>query len=169
MEYKIVRSRRRSVALEIQKDGSLLVRAPLLMGKREIEKFVSGHQEWVQKKLKEREERKKWLPSIIPEMEYQCREKAKNLLPPLIERYGEMLGVQPTRVTVTGAQKRFGSCSSKNTICFSWRLMAYPQAAIEYVVVHELAHILHHNHSKAFYQTIETVLPDYKEREKLLR
>lgn len=169
MDYKVVRSRRRSVALEIQKDGSLLVRAPFWMGDREIEKFVLGHSEWIQKKLQEREERQKRLPRISPEMELPLRERAKKELPILVERYSKKMGVQPSRVTVTGAEKRFGSCSSKNAICFSWRLMAYPQPAIEYVVVHELAHILHHNHSKAFYRVVEQVLPDYKEREKLLR
>ena len=79
------------------------------------------------------------------------------------------MGLQPTGVTVTGARKRFGSCSGKDRICFSWRLMLYPPEAIDYVVVHELAHIRHKNHSKAFYDLVASVLPDYREREALLR
>ena len=65
--------------------------------------------------------------------------------------------------------KGWGSCSGKNSISFSWRLMQYPEAAIDYVVVHELAHIRHHNHSAAFYSFVEKILPDYRERARLLR
>ena len=79
------------------------------------------------------------------------------------------MGLKPSSVKITSAEKRFGSCSSKNGLCFSWRLLAYPTAAVEYVVVHELAHIKHHNHSPAFYALIEKYMPDYKERQKLLK
>ena len=61
------------------------------------------------------------------------------------------------------------SCSGKNRLCFSWRLMDYPEEAIDYVVVHELAHIRHHNHSRDFYALVASILPDYKERQALLR
>ena len=79
------------------------------------------------------------------------------------------MGVCPTGMRITGARTRFGSCSGKNSICFSWRLMAYPQEAVDYVVVHELAHILHKNHGPAFYQCIESVLPDWRQRRALLK
>ena len=79
------------------------------------------------------------------------------------------MGVSYGTVKITSAQKRFGSCSAKNNICFSYILMQYPIEAIEYVVVHELAHTVHHDHSKAFYALIEKYMPDYKQREKLLR
>ena len=79
------------------------------------------------------------------------------------------MGLEPTGVKITSAKKRFGSCSAKNSICYSWRLMLYSKEAIDYVVVHELAHIAHKNHGPQFYALIEKYLPDYKEREKLLR
>ena len=79
------------------------------------------------------------------------------------------MGVCPTGITVTGAQKRFGSCSAKDRLCFSYHLMRYPEPAIDYVVVHELAHIFHKNHSKSFYAYVEKYMPDYKECEKLLK
>ena len=84
-------------------------------------------------------------------------------------KYSEIMGLYPTGITITGAERRFGSCSGKNRICFSWRLMRYPEEAIDYVVVHELAHIRHKDHSKAFYACIEQVLPDWRERRKLLK
>ena len=79
------------------------------------------------------------------------------------------MNLHPTGVTITGAEKRFGSCSAKNRICYSWRLMAYPEAAIDYVVVHELAHIRHKNHGKEFYACIESILPDWRTRRGLLK
>ena len=79
------------------------------------------------------------------------------------------MGLRPAGVTITGAEKRFGSCSAKNRICFSWRLMQYPEEAVDYVVVHELAHILHKNHGKAFYACVEEVLPDWRARRALLK
>lgn len=79
------------------------------------------------------------------------------------------MGVSPTGIKITSAKKRFGSCSGKNSLCFSFMLMQYPEEAVDYVVVHELAHIRHHNHSRDFYRFIEKYMPDYKEREKLLK
>lgn len=97
------------------------------------------------------------------------RRRAKAELPPRVAYYSQILGVTPTGIKITSAKKRFGSCNGKNSICFSLYLMQYPQAAIDYVVVHELCHIRHHDHSPAFYRLVESVLPDYKERERLLR
>lgn len=96
-----------------------------------------------------------------------CR--AKTYLPDRIAHYSQIMGVLPTAVTITEAKKRFGSCSATNRICFAWRLMRYPEAAIDYVVVHELAHIRYKNHGADFYRLIASVLPDYQERIKLLR
>ena len=79
------------------------------------------------------------------------------------------MGLKPKGVKITSAKKRFGSCSANDSICYSWRLMLYPKEAIDYVVVHELAHIVHKNHGQGFYSLIEKYLPDYKERENLLR
>ena len=79
------------------------------------------------------------------------------------------MGVTPTGVKITAARSRFGSCSGKNSLCFSLYLMEYPEEAAEAVVVHELAHIRHHDHSPAFYAEVAKVLPDYKERMKLLK
>ena len=79
------------------------------------------------------------------------------------------MGLAPTAVKITSARTRFGSCSSKNSLCFSLYLMQYPPEAIDAVVVHELCHMRHRNHSPAFYAEVERWLPDYREREKLLK
>ena len=79
------------------------------------------------------------------------------------------MGLTPTSVKITSAKTRFGSCSSKNALCFSLYLCLYPSEAIDYVVVHELAHIKHKNHSREFYDFVASVMPDYKEREKIVK
>ena len=79
------------------------------------------------------------------------------------------MGLRPAGITITGARTRFGSCSSKRRISFSFRLMQYPCEAIDYVVVHELAHLRHMNHSAQFYALIEQYMPDYKARRALLK
>ena len=168
MKYEIKRSARKTVALEITDRAALIVRAPLKMSDREIEGFVLKYSDWVEEKLKTAQKRAEHEQSIT-EREKELCEKAEHLLPELTARYSAVMGLKPSSVKITSAKKRFGSCSGKNGICFSWRLMAYPEPAIEYVVVHELAHIKHHNHSAAFYKLIEKYMPDYRSRRALLR
>ncbi len=168
--YRVFRSKRRSVSVEITPGLEVLVRAPQRMPQAMIEDFVERHRDWVETHLAKARERASRLPPEPTEEEKQeLIRRAKELLPERVAHYSAVMGLTPTGITVTGAQKRFGSCSGKNRLCFSWRLMRYPQEAIDYVVVHELAHIRHKDHSKAFYALIATVLPDYKEREALLR
>ena len=150
--YTVIRANRRTVGLRLDKDGRLVVRAPYCTSETEIRRIVEKESAWLA-----REQRR----ALI--------EKAKMTLPPKIEHYAALMGVHPTRVTITGARTRFGSCSGKNAISFSWRLMQYPEEAIDYVVVHELAHIRHHDHSAAFYRFIASVMPDHEARRALLR
>ena len=79
------------------------------------------------------------------------------------------MGVVPSNVSINQAKTRFGSCNPKNSICFTYRLILYPKEAIDYVVVHELAHIKEKNHGKRFYALIKQYMPDYKQRENLLK
>ena len=95
--------------------------------------------------------------------------KAKAVLPGKIARYAAILGVEPTGFRVTEARTRYGSCGAKNSLSFSCFLMLCPEEAIDLVVVHELCHIRHHDHSPAFYALLASVLPDHRERRKLLR
>lgn len=168
MDYTVKRSRRKTVSLEITPDCTVLVRAPLQMSDRKIDAFVNQYRGWIEKKLPAAE-RRAAQNQAISACEKELREKAKTEIPLLVAQYAARMGLSPTSVKITSAEKRFGSCSGKNALCFSWRLMAYPPPAVEYVVVHELAHIKHHNHSAAFYALIERYLPDYRERQKMLK
>ena len=92
------------------------------------------------------------------------REKAKAYLPSRVSFYSKQMGLFPTGVKITSARSRWGSCSGKNSLCFSFRLMLLPDDLMDYVIVHELAHIKEKNHSARFYAVVAEYLPDYKQR-----
>lgn len=169
MEYEVVYSKRKTVGICVKPDGRVIVRAPSGTSEDFIKETVASHSQWIENAKKKLEGRKDKLSEASFEEEKILRKNAKELLPLKVSYYSGLIGVKPSRITITGAKTRFGSCSGKNSISFSFYLMRYPEKAIDYVVVHELCHIKHHNHSKDFYKEIEKILPDYKEREKLLR
>ncbi len=167
-EFEIIRSSRRTVILEVTREGKALVRAPLHMKRTEIDAFVLKHREWLISRLEHRRS-KNMKETISKEKQTELTALAKLILPQKTEYFSKIMNVEPSAVKITSAKTRWGSCSSKNSICFSWRLMLYPEKAIDYVVIHELSHILHHDHGKEFWKTVEKYMPDYKEAEKLLR
>ena len=169
MDYEIIRSRRRTVALEVTREGRVLVRAPQRMPQGEIERFVDGHAAWLEKARARVAARQAAHPPLTEAEVAALRQRAREVLPGKVAHYAAIMGVTPASVKITAARTRFGSCSGKNGICFSLYLMQYPEAAIDYVVVHELAHIRHHDHSPAFYDQVARVLPDYKARQRLLK
>lgn len=165
MEYELIRSDRRTLALTVR-DGHPLVRAPRRLAKCEIDRFVAEHEDWIRKQL---DKERPMHAEISPEEEKRLRSAARKYLPGRAEYYGRLMGLKPAGITITGARTRFGSCSSRGRISFSFRLMQYPTEAVDYVVVHELAHLRYMNHSKQFYALIEQYLPDYKARRTMLK
>ena len=169
MDYTLIRSRRKTLAIEITREARLLVRAPLGCPQRDIDRFLAEKQDWIAAHTARMQARREAHPEPSPEQEAALRRQAREVLPPLVERYAARMGVHPAGITITGARTRFGSCSPKNRLCFSFRLMEYPLPAIEYVVVHELAHIRHKNHGSEFYTLVRQYLPDYDRQIKLLK
>ncbi len=169
--YTLIRSDRRTMALEVTLDLTVVVRAPRRCSQRQADAFVAAHAAWIEKSLTRQRERqaKRESRRVTPEEEVRLRQEAARVIPERVAEYAARMGVTPTGVRITGAQKRFGSCSSKNSLCFAWRLMQYPPEAVDYVVVHELCHMVHHNHSRAFWTLVEQVMPDYRRRQQLLR
>jgi len=96
------------------------------------------------------------------------REQAKKTLKERLDLFASQYGFQYQGIRITSAKTRWGSCSSKGSLNFSWRLMMAPLEQVDYVVVHELVHTIHHNHSKRFWKRVETVMPNFKERKKWL-
>lgn len=164
--YELTRSKRKSIAVSVREDLRVIVRAPLKMPLRDIEGFVVKHSAWIEKHKLLMEQRK------IRQMENQLsgeqrdalRQKAREVLPQRVAYFSAIIGVEPTGVKVTSAVTRWGSCSAKNSLCFSYRVMLLPNEIIDYIIVHELTHIKVKNHSAAFYSEISKYQPDYKER-----
>jgi len=208
---RIIRSKRRTVALIVESDGSVTVRAPMRLPERAIREFVEKHVDWVEKKKTEMravvpaqskqyqpgetflylgreysleivqgqhkklilEDRFKITESALEnaELVFQnwYRQKAKQWIIERVRHLAESNQLHYEKIKITSARTRWGSCSPKNTLSFSWRLMLTPPEVIEYVIIHELAHTVHHNHSKRFWNLVEKLLPDYKMRRKQLR
>ena len=165
-EYRLIRSKRHTVALEIRPDGALWVRAPRWVPRALIEREIAAREDWIARRIAT-------LPPPRPvpsEAELTAlRQAAQEYIPTRVAHFAAVMGVAPTAVKINAATKRFGSCSSKGSLNFSCRVMTYPPEAIDYVVVHELAHLVHMNHSAAFYACVAAVLPDYKQRIALLK
>ena len=168
MKYKVIRSKRKTVSINII-NSQVIVKAPLDISEEKIEAILVKHSRWIKNALiraKRKEEEQQLLSTLnIPEL----KENAEEYFKQRVEFYSNIMNLFPQKIKITSAQKRFGSCNSHKTVCFSYRLMLYPEAARDYVVVHELAHLKEMNHSKRFYEIIKAVMPDYKERMRLLK
>lgn len=169
MEYELKRTRRKTLSVEITRDCRVVVRSPLRLPLREIESFLADRVDWIDTHLKRQQERLAAHPEPDPAELEELTRLAKDYIPGRVSHFAAIMGLAPAGVGITAAKTRFGSCSAKNRLCFSCRLMGYPPEAIDYVVVHELAHITHKNHGPAFYALVASVLPDYAKRRALLR
>ena len=168
MEYKLELSKRRSISISV-KGGELTVKAPVGTSRSRIEAVVLKHQKWIEKHIEIEKKRALFDASLTDEKIAELKRSARTYLTEKTQIYATIMGLKYGRITITSATTRFGSCSSKGNISYSYRLMLYPEAACEYVVVHELAHLVHMNHSPAFYSLVEKYIPDYKQRRKLLK
>jgi|GEM_PF-545342 len=106
---------------------------------------------------------------IKKEFEVFFRKKAKQYFSKRVPEIAQIMGVNFARITVRGQQSRWGSCSRENNLNFNWRLAFYEKQIADYVIFHELAHTVHHNHSTRFYALLERFCPDYKALRKTLR
>ena len=168
MEYNVIYSSRRTIALSV-KDGRLIVRAPHGTRESTIVALIKKHEAWINKNLTKPRSVNNMNRELSLEQIEDLKRSAREILATKTKHYADIMGIKCGRVRITSAKTRFGSCSAKGDISYSYRLMLYPEEAVDYVVVHELAHIKEMNHSKKFYAIIEGVMPDYKVRKRLLK
>ena len=203
IECEVVRSARRSTAIYIERDGSVLVRAPQSLDSAKLSKLVQKKLPWIYRNLAlwnelnrdtprreyvsgetfyiegqpcildVREEaelplvltgdrlvlRKSSRPKANELLRALYRQRGYERLPGLIDRFARQMGVKPGRLRVWELMNRWASCSPAGNLNFHWRAMALPLDILEYLVVHELAHLSHRNHTKEFWLTVEKVLP----------
>ena len=172
IEYELVRSKRKTVAIEIKPDGTVVVRAPRLMSKRFIDSFIAEKQNWIESHREQILKRRAEVGTIEPISESEKKalaKQAKSIMPDRIARYAQEIGVTYGRVSYRFQRGRWGSCSSKGNLNFNCMLMLTNDEIIDYVIVHELCHRLEMNHSAVFWKHVEQILPDYRERRKWLK
>ena len=161
---KIIRSNRKTFALQIKPREGLIVRVPLRATQEQVEKFINDNKDWIEKHLKAMEERQKELSSVdkltIDEIRALADEELK-VIPERVKHYAPLLGVRYGRITIRNQRSRWGSCSGRKNLNFNCLLMLTPPEVIDSVVVHELAHLKEMNHSERFYAEVLRVFPDY--------
>ncbi|BAL80471.1 M48 family metallopeptidase [Caldisericum exile] len=208
---QIIRSKRKTIALIINDDATLIVKAPNKTTDEEIYQVIKEHRRWIKKHIEivkhlEKKEEKQFVPGesflllgrpyrlfLVSDAETPLkfdkgfyldegyREKARDLfidfykktakgiIGERVEYYSKLTGIKYKGVKITSANKRWGSCSKDNNLSFTYKLVMAPLSIIDYVVVHELCHVVEHNHSKAFWDKVRTIIPNYEEAKRWLR
>ena len=167
-DYELVRTARKTLALYVRRDGRLEVRAPLRTSREQIDEFVRNKRDWIEK-TRRRLSAGRRIVRLTKKEEAAYKQQAKAYLQQKCRHFSEVMGVRHGEVRISGAKTRWGSCSRKGTINFTYRLMFVPEELADYVVVHELAHLKEMNHSGRFWSVVEQVMPDYRARRKKLR
>ncbi|HET6489025.1 MAG TPA: SprT family zinc-dependent metalloprotease [Syntrophales bacterium] len=212
MDYTVIRSKRKTIAVEITRDGGILVRAPLRLARREVFDFVDQNRGWITRKLahartlQEEKTPRRFLEGesfpflgekhrlrYVAGGEYLRKEngdfllgadlsaragdlfrtwyraRAREILEERVAHFALQMGLACCTVRITDARERWGSCSAAGALNFAWRLVMAPLPVIDYVIVHELTHLVEMNHSRRFWDRLGRILPDYPARRKWLR
>ena len=171
IKVTVIRSSRKTLSIQL-KPGEIIARAPLRMKGKEIYAFIELKKDWIEKHLAAISEREKKLSAAVPFSEAEIKEltkRAKLLIPERVKYYAPKIGVTYGRITIRSQRTRWGSCSSKGNLNFNCLLVLFPPEVIDSVIVHELCHRKHMNHSPAFYAEVERVFPEYKRCSKWLK
>ena len=172
IEYKVIRSMRKTLALSLDGEGVVIVRAPLLCSPKTIDKFVRDSAPWIERQRRRAARIERTAnedgPLTKEDIAALSREM-KKALPAKLARYSALLGVRYSRVSVRCQRTKWGSCSAKGGLNFNCLLMLAPEEVLDYVVVHELCHLKHMDHSKEFWDMVASAVPDHKAHRKWLR
>ena len=172
MELEVIRSRRKTLSLEVKGDGRVLVRAPLWTSRRQIQSFVDKNGAWIGRQLQKLEQIRAEQPdsaTLSREELQQLVNAARRQITARVAYYAPLVGVNYERIAIRKQHTKWGSCSSKGNLNFNCLLMLAPPRVLDYVVVHELCHRIEMNHSPRFWAQVERVMPDYKDSRRWLR
>lgn len=169
-DIKIIRSNRKTIAIEINRNCCLIVRAPIGMSDCSINKFINEKTNWIDKHLKiaKQQQKEALMPLSLSEIQILI-DRAMIDIPKKVEYFASLMNVTVGKITIRNQKTRWGSCSSKGNLNFNCLLMLCPEDVRDYVVVHELCHRKELNHSIRFWHEVEKVLPDYKLQRKWLK
>lgn len=160
-----------NISMDIEMDA-IFLRVPETMTQHEIEVFLNKRQDMILHYWKKMHEGSLTVDDVKPFTLDELKELAKKasvVLPEKVEKYAAIMGVTYNKITIRRQRTRWGSCSDKGNLNFNCLLMLFPDEVVDYVVVHELSHRKHMNHSADFYAEIESVLPEYRSCQKWLK
>ena len=164
MQIHITKSQRKTLSMRFDTQGALRVRAPFFMTQQQIDLFLQKHKIWIEKHHNISQQK------ILSSSQIEdLKQKAHKFIPPRVKYFAETFGFEYTKIRISSAQTRWGSCSSRGTLSFSYRLMQYREECIDYVIVHELCHLREMNHSPKFWAEVAAIMPDYKKWEQILK
>lgn len=154
------------------KENTVLIKAPYGISVDQVEAFIKEKRDWILKQLEKKEGEKvlaQKMGPISPSELRQIKLKAKKIIPERVEHYAAISGITYNRIFIRLQKSRWGSCSVDGNLNFNCLLVLMPLEILDSVVVHELCHRLHMNHSKAFYEEVLRLFPDYKRCDKWLK
>lgn len=165
------------LSMRIVSNGDVHVSAPMGMSKKEVEAFISQHQEWIVEARKKTAERQKQragfysqLPLTTKAQKVEAAERLRAMVEPMLERHTKVMGVNPSSIRFKPMISRWGMCNVKErSICFSTYLLLMPEWCLEHVVVHELCHLLEPSHNAHFHALMDKYYPRWKEARKETR
>jgi predicted metal-dependent hydrolase len=210
---KIIRSKRKTVAIILEPDGKVTVRAPLRLSRAQIDLLVEGKADWLQKRQEQiRQAQRMYAPRQYRSGEFfhflgapypleivdgeppllsfdgahfrlarraqaraaevfeaWYRDQARQYIGRRVDELSQKFGYSVRSLRITGAKTRWGSCGSNSSLNFTWRLIMAPEAAVDYVIVHELVHLEVRNHAGKFWEKVQQLCPDYAEQRKWLK
>ena len=172
IEYKVIRSARKTLQIEIRPDGQVLVRSPQHLADAEIRQFVEKKADWIAEhtsRVRARAQQAADAERLTMEDIRRLADEASRDIPERVRRFAPVVGVQYGRITIRNQKSKWGSCSSRGNLNFNCLLMLAPPSVRDYVVVHELCHLVELNHSKRFWALVAGVLPGYRQEEKWLK
>ena len=173
MNIQVIKSRRRTIGIEVYADGKVIVRTPLRMSSTEINRFIDEHEDWIKQKLDfVRQKSDNRHGTGAPGVECLSKQELDNIKDTFEKRvqfYCDIMNVSVGRITIRNQKTRWGSCSSKGNVNFNYQLYYMPQELMDYVIVHELSHRRYMNHSAEFWEEVEKYCPEYRTYRKQLK
>lgn len=163
IQYQLVRSRRKSIGITLKPGGVIEVRAPLWLSEAQIKRAVLAKSDWIVRKQKQMQQQAAE-PDLLMDSDAYNRyfRQAKETIPKRVQFYAKKMQESYGRVVIKDQKTRWGSCSTKRNLNFNWRLIMAPKEVLDYVVVHELSHLKHMDHSVKFWERVECYMPDYR-------
>lgn len=172
VEYQLIRSKRKSISLQVDREAKVIVRAPRWVPKWQIEAFVSSKTDWINKHIeiaKERLDVEDERRVMSPEEYSRIKRRAQMAIPIRVDYWAEFVGVSYNRISIRNQKTRWGSCSIDGNLNFHMMLVTMPDEIRDYVIIHELCHRKHMNHSTEFWNEVSKYDPEFKLHRKWLR